>query len=115
MGALIGDEHKEEAGAGEPNERFGSTRQETHVLRRQRRLALAGMRIEDLLDQNTVAVEEDRRAAHRVDSHFMAFANSLGWLTMPCQTTAWKASVCGVTVCALTVGTTTQASATCFV
>ena len=61
--------------------------------------------------QDAVAVEEDG-ARHRVDSHFVCATFNFGCDTRRCQITAWKASVCGVTLCAFTVGTMTQASAT---
>src|SRR5204863_3468579 len=49
---------------------------------------------------------------HRVDSHFVSATFSFGCDTNRCHTTAWNASVCGVTFCGFTVGTMTQTSAT---
>src|SRR5262249_11147464 len=49
------------------------------------------------------------------DSHFVSAAFSAGCETSRCQMTPWNASACGVTVAAFTVGTMTQASATCAV
>src|SRR6266436_10020127 len=49
---------------------------------------------------------------HLSDSHFISLAASAGCDTIRCHTTAWNASVCGVTVLELTVGTMTHASAT---
>ena len=45
------------------------------------------------------------------DSHFVCPAFSAGCDTSRCQTTAWNASACGVTLSGFTVGTITQASA----
>ena len=65
---------------------------------------------------HAVAVEEHRGSGcHRVDSHFVGAALRRGCDTSRCQTTAWNASVCGVMVSGLTVGTITHASATCAV
>ena len=45
-------------------------------------------------------------------SHFVWFTLRSGWETKRCQTTAWKASLCGVMLFGFTVGMITQASAT---
>src|SRR3979409_1706965 len=47
--------------------------------------------------------------------HLVEICCSFGCDTRQCQTTAWNASVCGVTREASTVGTTTTQSPTCFV
>src|ERR1019366_4505046 len=45
-------------------------------------------------------------------SHLVWFTLRSGWETKRCQMTAWNASLCGVMLPGLTVGTMTQASAT---
>lgn len=45
-------------------------------------------------------------------SHLVWFILRSGWETKRCQMTAWKASLCGVMLAGLTVGTMTQAWAT---
>jgi hypothetical protein len=45
-------------------------------------------------------------------SHLVWFSFKSGWETKRCQMTAWKASLCGVMLAGLTVGTMTQAWAT---
>src|SRR5438128_259878 len=47
-----------------------------------------------------------------IDSHFISLTANAGCDTIRCQMTAWNASVWGVTVLLLTVGTITHASAT---
>src|SRR5262245_10675440 len=63
---------------------------------------------------HAVAVEEDR-AAQSGAHHFVATCCRMGCETRQCHTTAWNASVCGVTRDASTVGTTTTQSPTCLV
>src|SRR6266446_4138957 len=73
-------------------------------------LALSLDRERDLeMDTET---EPKQSQTHLSDSHFISLAASAGCDTIRCHTTAWNASVCGVTVLGLTVGTMTQASAT---
>ena len=63
--------------------------------------------------EHPVAIEEHGASHGRTaDSHLVWLAFSLGCETRRCQTTAWNASECGVTVSALTVGMMQQASAT---
>lgn len=77
-----------------------------------RRLEPAGCGIRDHCVEDAVAIEENRRAAHCADSHFISLARIRGWETMRCQTTAWNSSVWGVTVSGERVGMIRQASAT---
>jgi hypothetical protein len=65
----------------------------------------------DRVVHDAVAIEKDG-APQRTVSHFVSAVLSAGWDTIRCQTTAWKASACGVVLAALTVGMTTHASAT---
>src|SRR5439155_11767065 len=70
-------------------------------------------RVEDVRVDHSVTVEKDRSMSRQIaDSHFISFCFSLGCDTIKCQTTAWNASVCGVTVSVETVGTITHAVAT---
>src|ERR1700732_5277460 len=71
-------------------------------------LALSLDRERDLeMDTET---EPKQSQTHLSDSHFISLAARAGCDTIRCHTTAWNASVCGVTVLELTVGTITQAS-----
>src|SRR6202171_1133257 len=69
--------------------------------------------------QHTVTIKKDRPRFHlaglavpTADSHFVWLAFNFGCETSRCQTTAWNASECGVTLSGFTVGTITHASAT---
>src|SRR5882672_3960004 len=66
------------------------------------------------LVNNSIPIQE-HSGSHRIDSHFVWVCFRIGCETRRCQTTAWKASVWGVTFSELIVGTITQASATCAV
>ncbi len=48
---------------------------------------------------------------HFVDSHFVCVTFNFGCETNKCHTTAWNASLCGVTCVGFTVGTITHAVA----
>jgi len=109
---LIGNDDQGIARGRKPAHGNCGTGNEPDILGAERRFFLAGLGIVNFLNQHAVPIEKDGWPAHRTDSHFISCARSLGWLTMPCHTTAWNASVWGVTVAALTVGTTTHASAT---
>src|SRR4051812_29665315 len=52
-----------------------------------------------------------RTGAATTLSHLVWFTFTSGWETQRCQITAWKASLWGVMLLALTVGMITQASA----
>ena len=106
---LIGDDDVKEAGLPQALERLGHAGEKLELGERARRVGLAvahRARVED-----AVAVEKDRAALH----HFVAICCSAGCETRQCHTTAWKASVCGVTRAASTVGITITQSPTFFV
>ena len=65
--------------------------------------------------ENAVAIEKNGALTYFVLSHFVCAVFSAGCETSKCQTTAWKASACGVVFIGLTVGIMMQTSATCAV
>ena len=62
------------------------------------------------LVEDTIAVQENG-APHRTDSHLASAVFKSGCETSRCQTTAWKASACGVRCAGFTSGTTSGTSA----
>src|ERR1700738_41684 len=95
------DQKKANPGIREQSEPLETPRQQLKVLGPMRRFIGAGHGIEHVAVEYAIAVQEDRStAAHTTDSHFISCRLSAGCDTTRCQTTAWKASVCGVTVSA---------------
>jgi hypothetical protein len=109
---LIRDHHQQEAGGFQSRQGRGRIRVDLHFGGSDRRvgLAIADQRAR----QHAVAIQE-HGALHRSDSQRVSAAFSAGCETSRCQTTAWKASACGVMCAGFTAGTITQASATCAV
>jgi hypothetical protein len=95
---LVGDPDEKQTGAFQSLQRAGDVGQ--HLQLGERGWRTGSAVFHDGAVQDAVAVEErraSRRAAHRTDSHFVGAAFTFGCETSRCQTTAWNASVCGVT------------------
>src|SRR6266702_931521 len=107
---LVGDDHGKKARRAQALERFGHPRQDFQPVERSGRIRLAVAHDGGIDD--AVAVEEHRAPPAFRRYHFVAVCCSAGCDTRQCQTTAWKASVCGVTRLASTVGTTMTQSPT---
>src|SRR3954454_2947093 len=80
-------------------------------VRRRMRLSIADDRPVDY----SVAVQKYCASHYLMRSHFVSVRLRVGCEIHKCHTTAWKASVCGVTFAVLTTGITTATSATCAV
>jgi hypothetical protein len=110
---MVGHHHEREPGVFEFNQRVHHSGQYfklRHRLRRVRDILTYERSIE-----GTVSIEKHCRsqnATQTTDSHFVAAAFSNGCDTSRCQITACIDSACGVMWAALTVGTSTYASAT---
>src|SRR5947199_5577386 len=62
-----------------------------------------------------ISIQKNCSSPYFIVSHFVSARLRVGCEIHRCHTTAWKASVCGVTLARLTVGITTATSATCAV
>ena len=99
---LVGRDDEQKAGLLERAAAGGDPFVQPELLDRARRERLP---IPDDLDvQRSVPVQEDcgpqrhpPQGLAATDSHFVWFTLRSGWETKRCQTTAWKASACGVT------------------
>ena len=90
---LIGDDDQQKAAGLEEGEGFGHAGQNLELLGSTRRIGLA-VTLERAVE-HAVAVEK-HGALQRRDSHLVGAAFTAGCVTNRCQTTAWKASACGV-------------------
>ena len=108
---LVGHDDQQEARLAQRRKRLPDARQNLKFGDAGGRIGLA-VAHEGAIE-HPVAIEEHGASHGRTaDSHLVWLAFSLGCETRRCQTTAWNASECGVTVSALTVGMMQQASAT---
>lgn len=106
---LVGDDDIQETRVAQALKRFGNAWEDLQFRHRVRRIRFTFSDNSPIYDP--VAVEKDRALAY----HLVAICCRAGWETRQCQTTAWKASVCGVTRDASTVGITTTQSPICLV
>lgn len=85
---LIGDQDQQISRLLQPEQCGNHPVDQTKVPSRKRRFHVACAWVQDHRVQDAVAVEEDGRAVHCADSHFISLARRRGWETMRCQTTA---------------------------
>src|SRR5216684_2892483 len=104
---LVGDDDIEESRRTQRLQRLAYAGKQLQIGKRARRVRLAVAH--DRLVDHAVAVEKHRAALRY---HFVAVCCRAGCDTRQCQTTAWNASVCGVTRPASTVGISTTQSPT---
>ena len=111
---LVRNQHQRKPGLAQGQQRGGRTRRELELGRGPRRAIVSRLRVKHIAVDHPVTIQEHRRPpVHVSDSHFISWSFSPGCDTMQCQMAAWKASVCGVTVSAEIVGTTSTSSPTC--
>lgn len=107
---LVGDDDEQEPRGAQILQRLPGPRHDFQLRDRRGREGLPAT--DDGAVENPVPVQKHGPLRHfEADSHFVCRVFSRGCETIRCQTTAWNDSVCGVTVSALTVGTTTHAAA----
>src|SRR5436309_3653698 len=114
---LVGRDNQQKPGISQSKESLPDTRQNFEFDQRRWRIGFAVSQHGTV--QHAIPVKKNRPSSHAhrfaafiVVSHLVPAVCNNGCDTRQCQTTAWNASVCGVTRSGLTVGTTTTASPT---